>query len=145
MTALKLGIAGLGNAGRAVIRDLTAVPNVALAAVADLRREALAPHRSNPVVATFDSVDAMCRSDAVDAVWIATPNEFHAEHTIAAATNGKHVVCEKPMAVSLEQCDRMIEAAESSDVRLLLHSKARSEEHTSELQSRLHLVCRLLL
>ncbi len=122
--ALKLGIAGLGNAGRAVIRDLTAVPNVALAAVADLRREALAPYRSNPVVATFDSVDAMCRSDAVDAVWIATPNEFHAEHTIAAATNGKHVVCEKPMAVSLEQCDRMIKAAESSDVRLLLHSKA---------------------
>ena len=121
---LKLGIAGLGNAGRAVIRDLSAIPNVALAAVADLRQETLAPYRSHPAVAAFDNVEALCRSNAVDAVWIATPNEFHAEHTVAAATNGKHVVCEKPMAVSLEECDRMIEAAEANGVRLLLHSKA---------------------
>lgn len=121
---LKLGIAGMGNAGRAVARDVSAVSGVALTAAADVRQEALAPFRSNPTVKTFDSVEAMCRSGDVDAVWVATPNEFHAAHTVAAAVNGKHVVCEKPMAVSLEECDRMIDAAEANGVKLLMHSKA---------------------
>ena len=56
--------------------------------------------------------------------WIATPNEFHAAHAVAAANGGKHVVCEKPMALSLVECDRMIEAAAQNRVQLLMHSKA---------------------
>jgi len=121
---LKLGIAGMGNAGRAVVGDLSKASGVALTAVADLRSEALEPFRLNPAVKTFDSVEAMCRSGDIDAVWVATPNEFHAAHTVTAAMNGKHVICEKPMAVSLEECDRMIDAAEANGVKLLMHSKA---------------------
>lgn len=120
---LRLGIAGLGNAGHAVLRDVGKVSGVALAAVADVRTEALEAFRKDGVEA-FDTVEAMCRSRCVDAVWIATPNEFHAEHAIAAAVNGKHIICEKPMALSLEQCDAMNAAAESSGVKLLMHSKA---------------------
>ena len=41
----------------------------------------------------------MCQSKTIDAVWIATPNEFHAAHAVAEANGGKHVVCEKPMAL----------------------------------------------
>jgi phthalate 4,5-cis-dihydrodiol dehydrogenase len=70
------------------------------------------------------SVEAMCQSKNVDAVWIATPNEFHADHAVAAANSKKHVVCEKPMALSLAQCDRMIDAAAKNRVQLLMHSKA---------------------
>jgi len=122
---LKLGIAGLGNAGQAVLRDLSAVPEIALGAVADLRQEALAACRAkNPLVEIYGSVEAMCQSKNVDAVWIATPNEFHAAHAVAAAHGGKHVVCEKPMALSLSECDRMIEAAAKNRVQLLMHSKA---------------------
>ena len=122
---LKLGIAGLGNAGQAVLRDLSAAPGVALGAVADVRTEALDSLRSkHPAVEIFDSVETMCKSAAIDAVWIATPNEFHAEHVVAAAMNGKHVVCEKPMALSLAECDRMNEAAAANKIRLLMHSKA---------------------
>jgi phthalate 4,5-cis-dihydrodiol dehydrogenase len=121
---LKLGIAGMGNAGRAVLRDLSAVSGVALTAVADVQGKALESFRLNPAVKTFVTVEAMCRTADIDALWIATPNEFHAEHTLAAAASGKHVVCEKPMAVSLEECDRMIEAAEANNIRLLMHSKA---------------------
>jgi phthalate 4,5-cis-dihydrodiol dehydrogenase len=122
---LKLGIAGLGNAGHAVMRDLKAAPGVALAAVADVSKDALdSLPAKNPAAATFDSVESMCRSGDIDAVWIATPNEFHAAHAVAAATNGKHVVCEKPMAVSLDECDRMIEAAAKNKTKLLMHSKA---------------------
>ncbi|HEX9444901.1 MAG TPA: Gfo/Idh/MocA family oxidoreductase [Candidatus Binatia bacterium] len=121
---VKLGVAGLGNAGRAVIRDLPAAPGVALAAVADLRAEALEPFRRDPAVETFDDVEAMCRSGNIDAVWVATPNQFHAANAAAAAAAGKHVVCEKPMALDLEECDRMIAAAAAGKVRLLMHSKA---------------------
>ncbi|MGH7770245.1 MAG: Gfo/Idh/MocA family protein, partial [Candidatus Binatia bacterium] len=121
----KLGIAGLGNAGHAVMRDLGAVPGVALAAVADVRKEALDSFRAkHPAIKVFDSVEAMCENGGIDAVWIATPNDFHAEHAVAAARAGKHIVCEKPMAVTLEECDRMISAAAGANVKLLMHSKA---------------------
>ncbi len=122
---LRLGIAGLGNAGNAVLRDLDKISGVVLAAVADVRKEALESFAAqNGEVRRFDSVEEMCQSRDVDAVWIATPNEFHAAHTVAAAEHGKHVICEKPMALSLEECDRMIGAAEKNNVKLLLHSKA---------------------
>src|ERR1051325_180380 len=121
---LKLGVAGLGSAGRAVVRDLSQAPGVALTAVADVRQAALEPFRLNPAVKIFAEVEAMCRSADVDAVWIATPNAFHAAHAVAAAANGKHIVCEKPMAVSLAECDRMIAAAEANHVKLLMPSKA---------------------
>ncbi|HLN87555.1 MAG TPA: Gfo/Idh/MocA family oxidoreductase [Candidatus Limnocylindrales bacterium] len=122
---LRLGIAGLGNAGQAVLRDLSVVSEITLGAVADVRAEALEACRAkNPLVEVHVSVEAMCQSNAVDAVWIATPNEFHAAHAVAAANGGKHVVCEKPMALSLLECDRMIEAAAKNRVQLLMHSKA---------------------
>jgi phthalate 4,5-cis-dihydrodiol dehydrogenase len=52
-------------------------------------------------------------------VWISTPNQFHCEHTITAATHGKHVVVEKPMALTLDEAQRMTEAAEKHGVQLL--------------------------
>jgi phthalate 4,5-cis-dihydrodiol dehydrogenase len=55
----------------------------------------------------------------VDAVYIATPNSFHAEHAITAARHGKHIIVEKPMAMTLEECDTMNEAAEKHGVKLL--------------------------
>ena len=122
---LRLGVAGLGNAGQAVLRDLGAISGIVLTAAADVRKEALDSFRvKNQAAETFDGVASMCKSDNVDAVWIATPNEFHAEHVIAAAVHGKHVICEKPMALSLEECDRMNGAAAENRIRLLMHSKA---------------------
>ena len=54
----------------------------------------------------------------VDAVYVATPVDLHARMAVAAAEAGKHVLCEKPMALTVADCDRMIEAAERSGVRL---------------------------
>ena len=54
----------------------------------------------------------------INAVYIATPVSLHAEQTIAAAEAGKHVVCEKPMALDLAECDRMIAACEANGVKL---------------------------
>ena len=54
----------------------------------------------------------------IDALYIATPVHLHAEQVIAAAERGKHVLCEKPMALNVAECDRMIDACRSNDVKL---------------------------
>lgn len=124
-TTLRLGIAGAGNAGSAVLGSAGKIAGVEIAAVADRRKEALEIWLEKiPGIQLFDNVEAMCASHSIDAVWVATPNESHAEHAILAAENGKHTLCEKPMALTLEECDRMIAAAERNRVKFLLHSKA---------------------
>jgi phthalate 4,5-cis-dihydrodiol dehydrogenase len=67
---------------------------------------------------TYETVAEMCAADDVDAVWVATPNRFHCEHAIEAMQHGKHVVVEKPMAVDLDEADRMVATAEKYGVRL---------------------------
>lgn len=120
---LRVGIAGLGGAARQVLPSFKHVPGVELAAVADIRPQALEEFR--PLgVKTFNSCEEMCDGSDVDAVWIATPNHLHMEHCIRAANNGKHVICEKPMALSLEQADAMINAVERNRVKYVQgHSK----------------------
>lgn len=100
------------------------MPGLELTAGADIRAEALEEFEANYRAKAYTSVQALCESGAIDAVWIATPNIFHAEHTLIAARCGKHVIVEKPMAVNLDEADRMIEAAEGNGVRLVQgHSK----------------------
>ena len=60
----------------------------------------------------------LVKDDEIDAVYVATPVYLHAEQTIAAAEAGKHVLCEKPMAMNVAECDRMMAACRASGVRL---------------------------
>jgi hypothetical protein len=66
----------------------------------------------------FDNLDQLLETGGVDAVIVATPNRFHAEGAIAAANHGKHVLCEKPLAITTAECDAMIAAAKKSGVVL---------------------------
>jgi phthalate 4,5-cis-dihydrodiol dehydrogenase len=121
---LRVGVAGLGSVAAQVLPSFRDVPGVRLAAAADVRTEAREAFRRAHDLPAFDDVAEMCRKAPIDVVWIATPNSVHCEHAVAAAGNGKHVICEKPMAITLEQCDRMIEAARQNGVTLLQgHSK----------------------
>ncbi len=127
MAPIRLGIAGAGIAALQVLPSFAAVADrVHLTALADTRRDNLDYFRDRhgEDLALFDDALAMCASDAVDALWIATPNELHAAHVIAAADNGKHVICEKPMAVTLDQCRSMVDAVERNGVKYVQgHSK----------------------
>jgi phthalate 4,5-cis-dihydrodiol dehydrogenase len=114
---LRVGIAGIGIAARQVLPGFATVPGAEFSAVADVREDELDRFREEYGVETFRSVEAMCQSDAVDAVWVATPNHLHAKHAVMAATHGKHVICEKPMAISLEEADRMVAAVERNGVK----------------------------
>jgi len=60
----------------------------------------------------------LIRDDEITAVYIATPVNLHVEQTIAAATAGKHVLCEKPMGLSASECEQMIESCRSNNVKL---------------------------
>lgn len=123
---LRLGIAGIGIAAEQVLPNIGSIADtVRLTAVADIRPEALqAFGAAHPGVRLFDSVDALCASADVDVVWISTPNEFHATHAVLAANNGKHVVCEKPMATTVAECNEIVAAVEANRVKYVQgHSK----------------------
>ena len=69
---------------------------------------------------TYDDYDRCLSHPGVDAVFIASVNGAHAEQTVRAAAAGKHVLCEKPMANSVEDCRRMVEACRANQVRLMI-------------------------
>lgn len=71
-----------------------------------------------PYAFSYDEFEQCLRY--VDAVYIALPNSMHAPYAIAAANAGVHVLCEKPMAVTVQECEAMIEAAEQNDVKLMV-------------------------
>lgn len=62
----------------------------------------------------FGAYEAMLASDAIDAVYISLPNHLHCEWTLRALAHGKHVLCEKPFALTLDEVDRMIDASASA-------------------------------
>jgi phthalate 4,5-cis-dihydrodiol dehydrogenase len=112
-------MAGLGVASTQILPPISSLPYVKITAAADTRTDALQKFRETYKGEVFTSVATMCESPNVDAVYIATPNQLHAEHVIAAAKRGKHVIVEKPMALSIAECDAMNEAAEKHNIKLL--------------------------
>lgn len=117
-----LGIAliGTGRAGLIHARNFrVAVPGARLVALADPVPEALAAAAEElSIDATFSDYRALLEHPGVDAVVIATPTSLHREITVAAASRGKHVFCEKPMAMTVAECDEMIAATEAAGVVL---------------------------
>ena len=122
---LNFGIIGLGAGAMNMIPELHANPNARIAAAADLRpaaRERFAREFGGPA---YESAEALCGDPSVDVVYVMTPDELHAEHTIMAAERGKQVILDKPMGLTLDECDAIIEAAERNGVRVLVgHSQS---------------------
>jgi predicted dehydrogenase len=69
---------------------------------------------------SYDNFDSIADNKSIDAVYVALPNSMHAEYTIRAAKAGKHVLCEKPMAVSVAECEAMIAACKQANVKLMI-------------------------
>jgi len=82
----------------------------------------------------YDNMAAMADNPAIDIVYVATPNALHAKHAIAAAAAGKHVICEKPMATSVADCDAIIAACEKAGVRLGMGYRLHYDPHHEELR-----------
>lgn len=121
---VRVGIAGLGKAARMKLGMFKNAERVQLTAGADLRPEERERWKRLYGIETFDSIEAMCREGPIDAVWIFLPHHLHAEYTVLAAEHGKHVMVEKPMAVTMDEADRMVEAVERNGVRYI-HAHAK--------------------
>lgn len=120
MKILKWGLIGAGDIARkSIVPALTSMPNCELVSVSrekGVLAEAFAAEFG--IKHWYADWREMILDDEIDAVYVATPVFVHAEQTIAAAEAGKHVLCEKPMALNVEECDRMIAACSSNNVQL---------------------------
>lgn len=110
----RIGVIGCGGRISHVIRNVRRfAPGVTLTAVCDPNPVSIArfqEEQGNPSLAVCDSAEALCRRDDVDWVFIGSWNCFHAEQAITALKHGKHVFCEKPVALTLDEALRMHEA-----------------------------------
>ena len=117
---LKIGIIGCGVGAAEILPAMESMDKVELVAAADVNARVLETfHNRYPWTKTYDSAEKLCADPDVEAVWIATPNKYHGPQAVLAANHGKHVVVEKPMAMSLQEAERMVEAADKSGVALV--------------------------
>ncbi len=120
---LNLGIIGLGGGASQMLPAFARHSRVRVTAAADIDQDQLDKFRTQYEGETFLSAEAICRSPSIDVVYIATPNQFHSEHALIALENKKHVYMEKPMTLTLEEADVMIQAAERNGMQLAVNVK----------------------
>jgi UDP-N-acetyl-2-amino-2-deoxyglucuronate dehydrogenase len=118
--AYRVGLVGCGRISQFHIDALQKVEGLVLAAVCDIDEERARAAGEKAGVPSFASLDAMLEGAAIDVVTVCTPSGLHPEHAITAAKAGKHVVSEKPMALSLDAADAMIAACEKAKVKLFV-------------------------
>ena len=135
---VRVALAGCGGLGRAHARNVEAMEGARLVAVCDV-----VPHSAAQLAAKLDSGPtpyadhlAMLEAEKPDAVLVVTPNHTHSRISTDSALAGAHVFCEKPMALSVEDCDTMIHAAQRSDVFLMIGYVRRFQAAYQELKRR---------
>jgi predicted dehydrogenase len=129
--SIRYAVVGLGHIAQAAVLPAFAhaAGNSTLAALVSSDPAKLkAMSRKYDVRATYSYEEYEACLGDVDAVYIALPNSMHAEYTVRAAQAGVHVLCEKPMAVTVDECERMIAACRANDVKLMIAYRLHFEE-----------------
>ena len=135
-TPIRIGVVGLGRAFTLMLPTFVADPRVRLTAAADplpAAREQFVRDFGGPAHA---DVAALCASPDLELIYVASPHQLHAEHVQQAFAAGKHVLVEKPMAVTLAECTAMIDAGERAGRQLVVghsHSFDRPVARVREL------------
>jgi len=120
---IRYAVAGLGHiAQTAVLPAFKHAENSQLAALVtgNPKKHRELSERYRVKAYTYDDLESALEKEKVDAVYIATPNILHREHTERAAQAGVHVLCEKPMATTQDDCEAMIRAAAKNNVKLMI-------------------------
>lgn len=117
---VRLGVAGLGRAFTLMLPTFQQDARVELVAACDPREDARGQFARDFGAAVHADLDGLARDPSVEAIYIASPHQFHAEQTRIAASHGKHVLVEKPMALSLAECDAMIADCRGAGVHLIV-------------------------
>lgn len=117
---LRVAVLGLGMAGALMVPVIARHPRVSLAGAADLNPELRRRFTRDHGIEAQANAESLLASGDIDAVYIATPHQFHRAHVQLAARHGKHIIVEKPMALTLGDCDEMIEEARRAGVTLVV-------------------------
>jgi predicted dehydrogenase len=131
MPTVRYAVVGLGHIAQVAVLPAFAHArrnSKLVALVSDDARKRRELARRYRVAATFDYDQFDECLEQVDAVYIALPNSMHADYTVRAANAGVHVLCEKPMAVTVDECEQMIEACRANDVKLMIAYRLHFEE-----------------
>lgn len=122
---LRLGVAGLGRAFMLMLPTLAHHPRVQIVACADPRPEARIRFTADFDAPAYADFGALCDDPRVEAIYLATPHQFHAAQVARAASAGRHILVEKPLAVTLAEAASMVERARAAGVHLMVgHSHA---------------------
>src|SRR3989440_6726765 len=133
---MRIGVAGLGRAFTLMAPTFAADARVALVAAADPRPEARAQFERDFRGRAYATVAELCADAALEVLYVATPHQFHAEHARLAFAAGKHALVEKPMALTLDECRAMVDAARAAGRHLIVghsHSYDAPIRRTREL------------
>ncbi len=131
----RLGIIGAGGIAHAHIASIKKVAGVEVVAVADISEKALASMKEKFGVRTYaDFKEMLAKEKDLDAVSVCTPNGLHAENTIAALQAGRHVIVEKPMAMSAKEGQAMVDAAKKAGKQLVVGFQYRFDGKTQVIK-----------
>lgn len=128
MKRIKTALIGCGKVGGMHAQVLSTLPESNFVAVCDASEERSGEFASRFDVRGFTDVGSLVKESGAEAVVVATPHPLHAEATIQAADAGVHVLIEKPMSSSLDDCDRMLAAGKRSGVTIGVVSQRRFSE-----------------
>src|ERR1700733_7879303 len=138
MEEVRIGIIGAGRIANIMSAAYSQIRECRLLAVNDVVRSAaerLATKFKIPII--HDDYRGFLSSAEVDAFLICVPTHLHEEITLAAAQAGKHIFCQKPMALTVEQCQRMTQAAEAGGIVLQVGFMLRFTPPFGEIKQRL--------
>lgn len=117
---LRMGVAGLGRAFSLMLPTLVLDERIEIVAGADPRAEAREQFEKDFSGRAYERVEDMCADPRVEVVYVSTPHQYHVENVAAAAGAGRHILCEKPMALNVADCLAMIDAAQKAGVALVV-------------------------
>ena len=135
---MRFAVIGINGQGRAHLRALQETPEAELVAVCDVNESAAQARGEEYGVRSFVSYEELLKRDDVDAVTLALPHFLHSSVALAALQAGKHVVTEKPMAMTVGECDRMIAAAQKAGRQLTVSHQGRVSAQFPYLKALLH-------
>jgi predicted dehydrogenase len=135
MKRLRTGLIGCGKVGRIHAKALRAIPESEFRAVCDLDAARARAFAEEFGVGGYTSLEDMLESEKIEAVCVCTPHPLHAHAAITAAGHHAHILVEKPLAASLDDCDRMIEAARINGVELGMVSQRRFFEPVERMKA----------
>ena len=135
---LRIAIMGLGSYGSRVAEAMQSCTKAKLSGVISGTPSKIKDWKSKYNIPekncyNYENFDSIKNNPDIDAVYIITPNALHHEQVIRVAKAGKHVICEKPMAINAKECEEMIDACKAAKVKLLVGYRMHFEPKTLEI------------